>query len=153
MTIYARDVMVTSFDTIHQNERIEKAIGMILNGKVRDTGHKTVSLIVMDDYGQLAGVISMWDILYNLRPDFLNLSIDADTLLWRGQLKMLTGKLKAKKVNQLMSRNVLSATLDDHIMVILDKMIKNKFRRLPVLKNGKPVGIIYLSDVYNSIFQ
>jgi len=153
MTIYAKDVMVASFDKIHQDAPIEDAINFILNGKVRKTGHKTISLMVVDDYGQLTGVISMYDILYHLRPDFLNLSVDADTLLWTGQLKRFVEALKGKKVNQVMSMNVMSASPDDHIMVVLDHMIKNKFRRLPVLEYNKPVGIVYISDVYFHIFS
>jgi CBS domain-containing protein len=152
MTIYAKDVMVTDFDTIHQNAPIEDAIHMILNGKVRTTGHKTISLIALDDYGQLAGVISMYDVLYHLRPDFLNLNFAADSFLWTGQLKGLVDALKGKKVNQLMSKNVVSASLNDHIIVILDHMVRNKYRRLPILENNKPIGIIYISDVYYYIF-
>ncbi len=153
MTIHARDVMVTSFDRIHQDAPIEDAINMILKGKIRETGQKTISIIVVDDGGQMVGVISMYDILFHLRPDFLNLSVEADTLLWEGQLKRLTEALKSKKVNQLMSTNVTSASLDEHIIVILDKMIKNKFRRLPVLEGNKPIGIIYIFDVYYRIFH
>jgi len=153
MTIYAKDVMVTSFDTINQDAPIENAIDMIFNGKVRKTGHKTISLMVVDDYGQLTGVISMYDILYHLRPDFLNLSVDADTLVWTGQLKRFVEALKGKKAKQVMSTNVVSAKLDDHIIVILDQMIKNKYRRLPVLEQNKPIGVIYISDVYCNIFR
>ena len=153
MTIYAKDVMVTSFDKIHQNAPIENAIDLILNGKVRKTGHKTISLMVVNGYGQLTGVISMYDILYNLRPDFLNLSVDADTLMWTGQLNRFVEALKGKRVSQVMSKNVISAHIDDHIMVILDQMIKNKYRRLPVLEQNKPIGIIYISDVYFHIFS
>ncbi|WP_319404938.1 CBS domain-containing protein [uncultured Desulfosarcina sp.] len=153
MTIYAKDVMVKSFDTINQDAPIENAIDMILDGKVRKTGHKTISLMVVDDYGQLTGVISMYDILYNLRPDFLNLSVDADTLVWTGQLKRFVEALKGKKVKQVMSTNVVSAKFDDHIIVILDQMIKNKYRRLPVLEQNKPIGVIYISDVYCNIFS
>ena len=153
MTIYAKDVMVTTFDTIHQDAPVEESINSILNGKIRKTGHKTISLMVVDDLGQLTGVISMYDILYHFRPDFLNLSIDANSLLWSGQLKKFVENLKGKKVKHIMSMNVMSASLDDHIMVILDLMIKNKYRRLPVLSHNKPIGVIYISDVYNSIFS
>jgi CBS domain-containing protein len=153
MTIYAKDVMVTSFDKIHHEAPLEKAIDLILNGKVRKTGHKTISLMVVDDFGQLTGVLSMYDILYHLRPDFLNISVDANSLLWSGQLKQFVDNLKGKKVKQIMSMNVMSASRDDHIMVILDLMIKNRFRRLPVLEQSKPVGVIYLFDVYCSIFK
>ena len=154
MTIYAKDVMDTSFHKIHQDAPLDYAINLVLNGKVRKTGHKTVSIIVVDDFGQLAGVISMYDILYHLRPDFLNLAnISADKLLWKGQLSRLVEALKEKTAKQVMSRNVMCASIDDHIMVILDLMIKNKYRRLPVLEQNKPIGVIYLSDVYNSIFK
>jgi CBS domain-containing protein len=152
MTIYAKDVMSTDFDTIHQKAPVKVAIDMILNGKIRKTGHKTISLIAVNEYGKMAGVISMYDILYNLRPDFLNLSFDADSFPWTGQLKILVDTLKGKKVHQLMSKKVMTASLDDHIMVILDIMVKNKYRRLPILENKKPIGIVYISDVYHSIF-
>ena len=152
MTIYAKDVMSTDFDTIHENAPIEDAIDMILNGKMRKTGHKTISLIALNDCGQLAGVISMYDILYHLRPDFLNYSFGADAFSWTGQLKGLVARLKGYKVSQLMSQNVMGATINDHIMVVLDKMVKNKYRRLPILENNKPIGIVYISDVYNVIF-
>ena len=153
MTIYAKDVMVTSFQKIHQEAPVEYAINLILSGKVRKTGHKTISIIVVDEFGRLTGVISMYDILYHLRPDFLNLNINADKLLWKGQVHKLVEALKEKKVRQVMSTNVMCASSDDHIMVILDQMIKNKYRRLPVLEQNKPIGVIYLSDVYHSIFK
>jgi len=153
MTIYAKDVMVKSFHKIHQDAPVEYAINLILNGKVRKTGHKTVSIIVVDDFGHLTGVISMYDILFHLRPDFLNLNINADQLRWTGQVKRLVEALKEKAVKQIMSMNVMCASLDDHIMVILDQMIKNKYRRLPVLEQNKPIGVIYLSDVYYNIFK
>ena len=73
--------------------------------------------------------------------------------MWTGQLNRFVEALKGKKVSQVMSKNVISAHIDDHIMVILDQMIKNKYRRLPVLEQNKPIGIIYISDVYFHIFS
>jgi CBS domain-containing protein len=149
----AKDVMVTPFDTINQEASVEEAINLILKGKVRKTGHKTISLIVVDDYGQMTGVITMYDILYHLRPDFLNFGLNADEFPWTGQLNKCIDAIKVKKVKQLMSCNVMGAKLNDHIMVILDHMIKNRYRRLPVLDRNKPIGIIYLSDIYHNIFK
>jgi CBS-domain-containing membrane protein len=153
MTLCARDIMVTSFDKIDENAPIEKAIQMISNGKVRQTGHKTVSIMVTDDYQNLVGVITMFDILFHLRPVFLNYGIDGDQLPWRGQLDNFIRDLKGKKVKQVMSTEVMVAALDEHIMVLLDRMIKNKYRRLPVLENNKPIGVVYISDVYYKLFQ
>jgi predicted transcriptional regulator len=152
MTLFARDFMVTSFDKIDENAPIEKAIQMISNGKTRQTGHKTISLMVTDYYDNLVGVITMYDILYHLRPAFLNYGIDGDQLPWIGQLGSFIRDLKGKKVKQVMSTDVMGASLDEHIMVLLDRMIKNKFRRLPVLENNKPIGVVYISNIYYKLF-
>ena len=152
MTLLAKDIMVTSFDKINQEALIEEASRMILNGRVRETGHKTISLIVVDDYDHLVGIVSMFDILYHLRPAFLNFGIDGDELQWDGQISKLAQELKDKKVSEIMSQHVIGASIDEHLIVVLDRMIKNKFRRLPVLENIKPIGVIYLSDVYNKVF-
>jgi len=153
MTLFARDIMVTEFDKIHGDASIEKAIQMILNGKLRKTGHKTISLIVVDDFDRLAGVITMFDILYHLRPSFLNCGINGEEMQWSGQLGKLVENMKGKKVKQVMSETIVGASLDEHVMVLLDRMIKHKYRRLPVLKDHKPIGIVYISDIYHHLFS
>lgn len=152
LMIQVKDIMVQKFDTINEDSPIEQAIEMILNGKVRETGHKTVSLLVVNDFNQLVGVITMFDILYHFRPDFLNFGFDGDELDWKGQMKNLVTRLKEKKVKQVMSKHVLGADKQEHLMVVIDRMVKNKFRRLPVLENGKPVGVVYISDIYAHLF-
>ncbi|PQP33520.1 CBS domain-containing protein, partial [Desulfobacteraceae bacterium SEEP-SAG9] len=87
MTLWAKDIMVSNFDTIHMEAPVEEAIHKISNGIVRETGYKTKSLIVIDDFKKLSGVITMFDLLYHLRPDFLNFGIDGEELHWEGQLK------------------------------------------------------------------
>ena len=94
----------------------------------------------------------MYDILYHLRPDFLNISVDANSLLWSGQLKQFVDNLKGKKVKQIMSPEVIGASPDEHLMTILDRMVKNKYRRLPVIQNNKPIGIVYIADVFHHLF-
>ncbi|HSM72992.1 MAG TPA: CBS domain-containing protein [Desulfobacterales bacterium] len=153
MTMRARDVMVTEFDKIHAEESARLAIEMILNGRVRKTGHKTVSLIVVDDLSELAGVVTLFDILYHLRPDFLNYGYSGDFISWEGQLRPFIEALKKKKVKQIMSPEVMGASPDEHLMTILDRMVKNKYRRLPVIENNKPIGIVYIADVYHHLFS
>lgn len=152
MELYARDMMVRNFDKIGDDASVEKAIQMISGGKIRQTGHKTISLMVTDYYGSLVGIITMFDILFHLRPGFLNFGIDGDQLPWRGQLDKCIEDIKKKQVKQVMSTNVISAAFDEHVMVILDRMVKNKYRRLPVLENNKPIGVVYISDIFSRIF-
>ena len=51
-----------------------------------------------------------------------------------------------------MSTDVIGASADEHVIAILDRMIKKKYRRLPVLENNKPIGVVYISDIYASLF-
>jgi CBS domain-containing protein len=138
---------------IHKDASIAQAIEKITHGRVRETGDKTKSLMVIDEYNHLAGVITMFDILYHLRPSFLNYGINGDELAWNDpQITKLVDDLKDKKVGQLMSDNVTGASPDDHIIVILDRMIKNNYHRLPVLENNFPIGVVYVADIYYSLF-
>lgn len=152
MTITAKDIMVTTFDKIHQDASVDQVIKMILNGKIRKSGHKTVSLIVVDDLGNLCGVITMFDLLFHLRPGFLNCGIDGHELSWDGQLAKLIPELKEKKVHQVMSRTTTCASPDDHLMVVLDRMVKKRYRRLPVVEDNKLLGVVYISDIYYKLF-
>lgn len=153
MKKYVRDIMVTEFDTIGSTESVEKAIQMILHGKVRETGDKTTSLMVLDKVVMFVGIITRADILYHLRPAFLNYGIKGEEVSWPEQFDIAMKTLKGKQVRQLMSSKIVGASVDEHLMVILDRMVKNKYQRLPVLENGKPIGIVYISDIYYYFFS
>ncbi len=153
MQLFARDIMTKNFDTIHQDEPVDKAIRKILNAKVRPTGHKTVSLMVVDDLHALVGTISMYYILYHLRPSYLNYGIDGNELSWKGEVDEFVRAVREKKVHQIMNDNVLSVPLDEPVISILDRLIKNHLRRISVVDNGKLVGVVYMSDIFYHLFS
>lgn len=149
----ARDIMVRDFDSINENAPVEQAIAKILGGKLRTTGYKTVSLMVTNDMQQLVGVVTLFDVLYHLRPSFLNCGIDGAYVSWEGLLEPAIQELKGKQVKNIMSRGAVTADPDEHVMAIIDRMVKNKYRRLPVVENGKLVGIVYVTDVFYHLFK
>ena len=153
MTTTAKDIMMTNFETINENALVQVAINKIIHGKVRKTGHKTVSLLVVDNFNQMVGVVSMFDILYHLRPDYLNYGIEGEEISWKGQVEALTKSLEGKTVQQIMSPHVIGASPDEHIIVLLDRMVKHKYRRLPIIHNNRPVGMVYISDIYYNLFH
>ena len=125
MEIYAKDVMITDVETIRDDAPIIEAVDRILHGKIRETGHKTVSLMVIDEFRKLEGVISLFDILYHFRPDFLNWGLDA-VEKWSGRLMPLLDEFKELTVEQVMSSPVVTVSPDDHLMVIIDTLVKKK---------------------------
>ncbi|MCK5100240.1 MAG: CBS domain-containing protein [Desulfobacteraceae bacterium] len=153
METYAKDIMVSEFDTIESDAPVMKAIQMISNGRIRKTGDKTISLLVLDKVKMFVGIITMTDILYHLRPDYLNYGINGEEVAWTEQFDLAMKHIKERKVCELMSTNIVGASADEHLMVTLDRMVKNKYRRLPVLKNGRPIGVVYLADIYYQFFS
>jgi CBS-domain-containing membrane protein len=150
MNLTARDVMVEEFNTIDQHAPIEDAVRMIFQGETRETGYKTVSVIVTDKYGGLIGVVSMFDILYHLRPPVLNFMGDSIDFP-EDELTAYITRFKGLTVAQVMSSPVRYVTPDTHLIVIVDRMVKEKCRRLPVVENAKVIGIVYLAEVFSHL--
>ena len=147
MKVTARDVMVRNFDKLRSDAPIEEAVRLIYKGKIRETGQKTASVMVIDRFNRLTGVISMFDVLYHLRPPVLNYMVSSIDF-WDEELESYVKHFKGLKVKQVMTSPVLFVSPDDDLMVVIDRMVKKKYRRLPVLENSKVIGIVYLSEVY-----
>ena len=69
------------------------------------------------------------------------------------ELKVLLRAVREKKVHQIMNDNVLSVPLDEPVISILDRLIKNHLRRISVVDNGKLVGVVYMSDIFYHLFS
>lgn len=150
--VYAKDIMVTEFDTVNCNEPVETAIKMIFRGKIKKTGDRTKSLMVVDNENRFVGIVTMFDILYHLRPGFLNCGVDGREVPWVGLVNMCKKELVAKRIREIMSSEIVGALPDEHLMAILDRMVKNRYHRLPVLQKSQLVGIVYIEDIYFHLF-
>ena len=147
MKLTARDVMVSEFDMIGQNAPIEEAVKMIFKGRLRATGYKTVSIMVTDEFGHLAGVLSMVDVLYHLRPPILNYMGD-NISFGEHELESYMKRFKGLTVGQVMNSPVRYVTADTDLMLVIDRLVKEKCRRLPVLEDSRVIGIVYLPEVF-----
>jgi CBS domain-containing protein len=143
----ARDVMVTEFDTVQSDQPVIDAVRLIYHGKIRQTGYKTVGLVVTDHFGDLVGVVSMFDILYHLRPPILNYLGDSMSLEIT-ELRSYINRFKDMTVGDVMSTPVKYVSPDTEIIEIVDQMVKDRCRRFPVVENSKVIGIVYLPEIY-----
>ena len=151
--VFARDIMVTDFDTVNESDPVETVIKMIFTGKIRASGDKTTSLMVTNELNHFVGIVTMFDILYNLRPGFLNYpGLDGKDVSWMGLINLCKKELITKRVKDIMSSEIVGALPDEHLMALLDRMVKNKYHRLPVLGNNEPIGIVYIADIYFHLF-
>lgn len=81
---------------------------------------------VVDDAGHVAGIVSERDVVRALAADSAVLE---------------------RRVGQLMTRDVKTCRLEDTISELMEIMTRGRFRHLPVVEDGKLVGIISIGDV------
>ena len=114
-----RDIMTKDLLTISEKDTALKAAQLMSEKGVS-------SLIVLSD-DQPIGIITERDFIKKVC------------------LKEL--KLSTVKVGDMMSKIRTSASPDTSIDVAVQRMVNNRIRRLPVIDNGKLVGIITVTDL------
>jgi len=78
--------------------------------------------------------------------------VDEESRVWaivteRDIITIFGGIISGAKVSDLMSRKVVTATPKTPILEAEKRMIKNGFRRLPIVSEGKLVGIVTVMDI------
>jgi CBS domain-containing protein len=114
-----RDIMTKDLLTISEKDTALKAAQLMSEKGVS-------SLIVLSD-DQPIGIITERDFIKKVC------------------LKEL--KLSSVKVADMMSKIRTSASPDTSIDVAVQRMVNNRIRRLPIIENGKLVGIITVTDL------
>ncbi|SHK39804.1 CBS domain-containing protein [Desulfatibacillum alkenivorans DSM 16219] len=152
MKLTAKEVMSKEFETISLDAPVMEAVERILKGKVRESGFRTISLMVTDSMGRLAGVVSMLDILYHMRPPFFNY-MDDNAGMDMDDVSLYIDRFKGLSVKHVMTIQTSGAYPEENILPLIDQMVRKKVRRLPVLEDGILVGVVYITEVYRKICQ
>lgn len=120
----AKDVMKTNLMTVGRQTPIHKAIRILVENNI--TG-----LPVVNDDMSLAGIISekdMLGLLYNIED-------------------------KPGNVEDFMTEEVVCFDQEDSLIDITESFMANNFRRLPIVADGRLVGIISRKDIIAYILK
>ena len=120
----ARDVMTADIVTIHASATVEQAIRVLVNARIS-------GMPVVDDGGNLVGIIS----------EFQLLEVTYDPTL------------KASAISQLMTRDVLTVSPATLLTSVANLLVVHRIRRVPVVEDGRVVGIIARSDILKYMVQ
>jgi len=146
----ARDVMDTRFHTLRPEDTVADAV-RTLHEAGRETGQTVFGVMVTDTEGRLLGMLSIYDIFLLLRPKHIHIWGEMEDLEVTGILEAACRRAKGMLVGDIMTTQVVTITPETHLLLIIDIMIKRHIRRLPVLENGKIVGMVYFSRVFNHL--
>jgi CBS domain-containing protein len=114
-----RDIMIKDLLTISENETALKAAQVMTE--------KGVSSLIVLANDQPIGIVTERDFIKKIC------------------IKEL--KVSSVRVRDMMSRIRTSASPDTPIDVAVQRMVNNRIRRLPIIENGKVVGIITVTDL------
>lgn len=152
MKITARDIMCSRFHTLTSQTPINQAVKLFKQAS-KEYGRQIFGMMVINDEGRLAGMLSMYDILLFMRPKHTHIWGMMEDIDISGIIDMSGKKMKSVLVGDIMTPDVITITPQMHILMILDIMIKKHVRRLPVLENEEITGIVYISDLFNSLID
>ncbi len=114
----ARDVMSTKLVAICPDATVEEAIYSLLENRV--TGAP-----IVDEQGHLLGIVSEFQLLEAIyRPE-----------------------VKQELVSDVMTKDVISVAEDATLSEIANLLLLHRIRRVPVVREGKLVGIITRRDL------
>ena len=146
-----KDIMIPFHDYLKPDDNLREAVNL-LRGAVR--GEKkagVMGLPVLDKNGKLIGMLSMTDILKAVYPSYMSM-MNLGGFTWDGMLESLAKQAGDKKVEMLMTRDVVTVREDDFLMECVDRILRKQVRRMPVLdKTGKVVGMVYMRDIFFAI--
>jgi CBS domain-containing protein len=120
----AGSIMTTDLVTVRPEVSIENAIQVLLNQSIS-------GLPVVDDDGRLVGVIT----------EFALLAVTYDK------------RVKNHTVSQHMTRDVIAVDVNDPVSRIVDLCIVHRVRRVPVMQNGRLIGVIARRDVLRALVE
>jgi CBS domain-containing protein len=152
MSEMARDVMNTRFHTLKPQMTVAEAVH-IFERASEESGRRVFGLLVVDDDGNLVGMLSVYDIFLLLRPKHTHIWGEMEDLDLNGLLEAACGRAQPVLVGDIMTTDLITITPDTHLLLIIDIMIKKHVRRLPVLDEGQIVGIVYLSRVFDYLLE
>ena len=152
MSLTARDVMDDCFQTLRPEMSIAEAVKMFQRAG-RVSGAKVFGLMVTDASRALVGMLSIYDIFLLLRPKHIRIWGEMEDLEVSGILETACRHAQNMLVGDIMTTEVITITPETHLLQIIDIMIKKHVRRLPVLEDGKIVGIVYISRVFDHLME
>jgi CBS domain-containing protein len=139
-----RDVMHRNLPVIQEEATVAEAARLMSAGE-----HIALSVVNAD--GRLTGIISERDILINLTPDEVAVKPYLKALLlsaerWLPYYHDLL-KVYGNKVKEVMTTEVITVSEDDSLEKVAEILIESEKDQLPVVRDGKPVGMIDRFDL------
>jgi len=144
----AKDIMKTDVITVSSETEIIYAAKLLLENHIN-------GVPVVDKGGKLAGILCQSDIIAQQKklpiPSLFSFLDGFISLSSMKNLEKEVQKIAATTVSHAMTPNPVTVRSDTLIEVIAALMVDNNFHTLPVVDEGKLVGIVGKEDVLRTL--
>src|SRR3974377_668888 len=141
----AADVMVTNVITVGLCACLQDVAHLLLTNRIS-------AVPVVDSDGKVVGIVSEGDLMRRAeagtgRPRSWWLSL----LTGKEGLAAQYVKEHSRKVADVMTRDVITATPDTPLQDIANILEKNSIKRVPIIKDGKMVGVVSRANLLQAL--
>ena len=141
----AMDIMTISVISVPLEGQIEDAVRLMLD-------HNISALPVVDAEGDLKGLVSEGDLMRRVREtDGPRRSWWLEVLGGSGDAARDFVKLKSHRVEDVMTRDVVSVEEDTNVAEIARLLEKHRIKRVPVVRFDKVVGIVSRANLLHAL--
>lgn len=145
VAMLAREIMTANVVSVYENAVLAQAVDLMLKLKVS-------GLPVVDTEGQLVGILSEGDLMRRIELDTEpKRSKWLEFLLGPGRLAEDYVKTHARHVKDVMTKTVCSVGETTPVGEVVSTMNAHHVKRVPVVRDGKPVGIISRADLVRAL--
>jgi CBS domain-containing protein len=139
-------VMKTEVITINKNKTYKEAIKILFDNKISGAP-------VVDDNGNVVGMFSEKDVFKVLYPFYKSFYEHPEEYTDPETREHKALEIQNYKVERLMVTNLISIHPKEKVMAAGGLMLAKGIHRLPVIEDGKMIGIVTRRDIYHSILK
>jgi len=141
----AADVMTRKVLTVAPSDSIRVAAKLMLE-------HRISGLPVVDDQGNIVGMLTEGDLLKRSETG-TEPTVSAWRAFWLGRQRLAESYVHThgRLVEEVMTREVVSVSEQTSLAEVVALMESRRVKRLPVLKDGCPIGIISRADLLHAL--
>ncbi len=130
-----KDIMDTTVILVRVSDTFEHLINVLDKAKYH-------VVFVVDKNDMLVGILTEGDIVKVLIPRYINVDESLMLIMNKSYFEKKSKECKDLRIDKIMTGSPLSVKEDDTIIKAAAMMVINKIHALPVVRDGKVVGIV-----------
>ncbi|MFA5127620.1 MAG: CBS domain-containing protein [Patescibacteria group bacterium] len=141
-----REIMSTNFISIKPSATYEEVYKILIENDISGAP-------VVAENENIVGIVSEKDLFRVLFPFYTSYYNNPELYVDYEERENKVDEIKNHKVELFMSRDFVKISPDDPVLRAGALMLAKNVSRLPVVENGKLVGMIWRRDIYKTILN